>query len=95
MPVRPECRPCPRPGSPEWKAARGSARWRRQARLAGSSTGCREARRVFSEPAERDRLTAQGANLALGSPEDYAAHIASELDRWGRVIRTAGIKSEL
>ncbi len=54
----------------------------------------REARRVFSEPAERDRLTAQGANLALGSPEDYAAHIASELDRWGRVIRTAGIKGE-
>ncbi len=54
----------------------------------------RETRRAFSEPAERERLVAQGANLALGSPEDYAAHIRAELERWGRVIRAAGIKGE-
>ena len=54
----------------------------------------RESRRIFSEPAERDRLIAQGANLALGSPEAYAAHIVQELERWRRVVRTAGIKSE-
>ena len=54
----------------------------------------RETRRVFSDPAERDRLTAQGAIMALGSPEDYALHIAQELDRWGRMIREAGIRGE-
>jgi len=54
----------------------------------------REARRIFSDPAQRDRLTAQGALLALGPPEAYAAHIGAELQRWGRVIRTAGIKGE-
>ena len=54
----------------------------------------RETRRVFSEPNERDRLLAQGAAPALGSPEDYSAHIRAELERWGRVIRAAGIKSE-
>jgi tripartite-type tricarboxylate transporter receptor subunit TctC len=54
----------------------------------------RETRRVFSEPVERERQFAQGANLALGTPEAYAAHIAAERERWGGVIRAAGIKGE-
>jgi hypothetical protein len=40
------------------------------------------------------RLVAQGALLPLGSPEDFAAFIAAERNRWGEVIRRAGIKTE-
>ncbi len=54
----------------------------------------RETRRIFSEPELRDRLVAQGATVGLGTPESFAAHVAAEIDRWGRVIRAAGIKME-
>jgi tripartite-type tricarboxylate transporter receptor subunit TctC len=54
----------------------------------------REGRRIFSEPELRERLILQGATIHLDPPEVYAAHIESELQRWGRVIRGAGIKPE-
>jgi tripartite-type tricarboxylate transporter receptor subunit TctC len=54
----------------------------------------RETRRAFSDPDMRNRLLAQGASLGLGSPESFSAWIASEHERWGRVIRAAGIKVE-
>lgn len=52
----------------------------------------REARRALSEPDNRERLTAQGAVLPLGTPEALGAHVAAESARWGKVIRAAGIK---
>ena len=54
----------------------------------------REARRVFSEPDTRERFVSQGAVLPLGTPEALAAFVAADSQRWGRVIRTAGIKLE-
>ena len=54
----------------------------------------REARRAFSAGDVRDRFVAQGVEFALGSPEDFAAHIAADSKRWGEVIRRAGIKLE-
>jgi tripartite-type tricarboxylate transporter receptor subunit TctC len=53
-----------------------------------------EAKRAFQAPDVRERLSAQQLTLPLGSPEDFAAHIAAETQRWGDVIRTAGIKAE-
>jgi len=32
--------------------------------------------------------------LPLGTPEDFAAHVASETKRWGDIIRRANIKME-
>jgi len=29
-----------------------------------------------------------------GTPQDFAAFIKSETEKWGRVIRTSGIKPE-
>jgi tripartite-type tricarboxylate transporter receptor subunit TctC len=54
----------------------------------------REANKAFSAPDVRDRFLAQGVEFALGSPEDFGAHIAAETKRWGEVIRRAGIKLE-
>ena len=53
-----------------------------------------EARTAFAAPAVRERLLQQGLALPLGSPEDFAAHIAAENSRWGEVIRKGGIKLE-
>ena len=54
----------------------------------------REARRALSEPDARERFVSQGTLLPLGTPEALGAHVAAESQRWGRVIRAAGIKLE-
>jgi tripartite-type tricarboxylate transporter receptor subunit TctC len=51
-----------------------------------------EGRKTFSAPDVRERLTAQGIMLPLGTPEEYGAFIASEHKRWGEIIRALGIK---
>src|SRR5262249_40951189 len=45
-------------------------------------------------PEVRERLSKQGLQLPLGSPEEFAVLIAAESKRWGEVIRTGGIKLE-
>jgi tripartite-type tricarboxylate transporter receptor subunit TctC len=54
----------------------------------------REANKVFSVQDTRDRFVKQGAAMPLGTPEDFARHIAAESARYGEVIRKAGIKLE-
>jgi tripartite-type tricarboxylate transporter receptor subunit TctC len=51
-----------------------------------------EARKAFSSPDLKARLEGQGLTLPLGSPEDFASHIAAETARWGDVIRKGNIK---
>jgi tripartite-type tricarboxylate transporter receptor subunit TctC len=53
-----------------------------------------ETRKAFEMPEVRERLMKQGLQLPLGSPEEFAALIATESKRWGEVIRTGGIKLE-
>jgi tripartite-type tricarboxylate transporter receptor subunit TctC len=53
-----------------------------------------EARKAFESPEVRERLAAQNLTLPLGTPEDFAVHIAAETKRWGDVIRAANIKME-
>jgi tripartite-type tricarboxylate transporter receptor subunit TctC len=54
----------------------------------------REARRALSESDARERFVSQGAVLPLGTPEALGAFVTAETQRWGRVIRSAGIKLE-
>jgi tripartite-type tricarboxylate transporter receptor subunit TctC len=53
-----------------------------------------EATKAFTSPDLKSRLEAQGLTLPLGSPEDFAAHIAAETARWGEVIRKGNVKVE-
>ena len=49
---------------------------------------------LMKEPEVRDRLLAQGAEPQPGSPEDLRRYLAGEIEKWGKVIREAGIKAE-
>lgn len=49
---------------------------------------------LMNEPETRDRLLAQGAEPQPGTPEDLRRHLAGEIEKWGKVIREAGIKAE-
>jgi tripartite-type tricarboxylate transporter receptor subunit TctC len=49
---------------------------------------------LMKEPETRDRLLAQGAEPAPGSPDYLRNHLAGEIAKWGKVIREAGIKAE-
>lgn len=51
-----------------------------------------EARKVFSAPDVRDKLTPLGMTLPLGTPDDFSKFIATESDRWNEVIKQAKIK---
>ena len=45
-------------------------------------------------PDVRTKLEAAGIEVQGGSPQDYAALIKSDLAKWGRVVREAGIAAE-
>ncbi len=47
---------------------------------------------LMMEPEMRERLLAQGAEPVSGPPEMLRAHLAREMETWGKVIREAGLK---
>ena len=47
---------------------------------------------ILKQPEVVQKMNAQGFNLIGGTPEDFAALIKAEGDRWGAVIRRANIK---
>jgi tripartite-type tricarboxylate transporter receptor subunit TctC len=53
-----------------------------------------ESRKAFEAPEARERLTKQGLQMPLGTPEEFGAFIGVESKRWGEVIRAGGIKLE-
>jgi tripartite-type tricarboxylate transporter receptor subunit TctC len=54
----------------------------------------REVNAAFADPAIKARLETLIASAMPGSPADFGKLIADETERWGKVIRTAGIKAE-
>jgi tripartite-type tricarboxylate transporter receptor subunit TctC len=53
-----------------------------------------EVARALALPEVRESLTRQGLVLATGGPDELAAVIRRELERWGKVVRDANIKAE-
>jgi tripartite-type tricarboxylate transporter receptor subunit TctC len=49
---------------------------------------------ALAEPRIKARLADLGAAPLAGSPADFGKFIANEAGKWGKVIRTAGIKAE-
>ena len=50
--------------------------------------------RALRDPDVIAKLTQQGAIVAGGTPEEFAAFMQGEFERWGDVIKKAGIKVE-
>ncbi|NVO17192.1 MAG: tripartite tricarboxylate transporter substrate binding protein [Rhodoplanes sp.] len=47
---------------------------------------------AMKSPDVKDKLAAQGAILVGDTPEEFAAYIRSEIDKWRKVVVAAGVK---
>ncbi|HMK78589.1 MAG TPA: tripartite tricarboxylate transporter substrate binding protein [Xanthobacteraceae bacterium] len=50
--------------------------------------------RALKDPATAARLAALGYSPIVGGPADYADNLRGEIEKWGRVVRSANIKVE-
>ena len=50
--------------------------------------------RALRTPEVREHLLRQGAEPVGGTPDEFAAYLRKETDKWARVVRTAGIKPD-
>ena len=50
--------------------------------------------RALAQREVRERLLNIGFEPAPGSAEDFAAFLRAEVDKWGNIVRTAGIKQD-
>lgn len=50
--------------------------------------------RIMADAELRERLSSQGLDPVSSTPEQFAAHIKSELAKFARIVKTAGIKPE-
>jgi tripartite-type tricarboxylate transporter receptor subunit TctC len=49
---------------------------------------------MLADPTVKARFTELGASLLPGSSADFGKLIANETEKWGKVIKFAGIKPE-
>ena len=54
----------------------------------------RELVRAFNAPEVREQVTNSGGEIAADSPEEFAAFVRAENEKWSKVIRDAGIKPD-
>ena len=54
----------------------------------------REVNKVYAVPATSSRFLNQGAAMPLGTPEDFGKYILAESNRYGDIVKRAGIKLE-
>jgi tripartite-type tricarboxylate transporter receptor subunit TctC len=54
----------------------------------------REINAGLSDPKIRARITELGATVLAGSPPDFRKMIAVETEKWGKVVRASGARSE-
>ncbi len=53
-----------------------------------------EANRILRSPEIKQRLATDGALPRWGTPADLAAYLKADFDRWGAVVKKAGIKAD-
>jgi len=53
-----------------------------------------DVRGVMALPDIRQRVTDLGFDVIASTPEAFAVQVKAEIERWGKVIKSAGIKAE-
>jgi len=48
--------------------------------------------KVLAQPEMKERLTGQGAGVVTSTPEEFAAHIKTEIANWGRIVAASGAR---
>jgi tripartite-type tricarboxylate transporter receptor subunit TctC len=54
----------------------------------------REINAGLADPKLKARFADIGAAVFVGSPSDFAKHIAAETEKWGKVVRAANIRAD-
>src|ERR1700722_6565933 len=54
----------------------------------------REIDALLAAPKIKARLAELGGQVAAGTPADFGRFIAAETDKWGKVVRAAGVKAD-
>ena len=54
----------------------------------------RDASRVLNHAETRERLTSMGVDVIVNSPEEFGTYLRSEIARYTKIVKTAGLKAE-
>jgi tripartite-type tricarboxylate transporter receptor subunit TctC len=54
----------------------------------------KETNAILADPKVKPRFADLGATVFASSPTEFAKFIADETEKWGKVVRFAGIKPE-
>jgi tripartite-type tricarboxylate transporter receptor subunit TctC len=54
----------------------------------------KEINAALADPQMKARLADLGGTVVPGSPADFGRLVADDTEKWGKVIRAAGIKAE-
>jgi tripartite-type tricarboxylate transporter receptor subunit TctC len=50
--------------------------------------------KILRDPAAREKIAAQGFNIVTSTPDELAAYIRSEHEKWGKLVKVSGAKVE-
>ena len=50
--------------------------------------------KALREPDLRQRLASQGADPLTSSPDEFAAYLRAEIDKWAKVVKAAGARAD-
>ena len=50
--------------------------------------------KALALPDAKERITGLGFDIIANTPEQFTAQIKAEIDKWGKVIRAAGVKAD-
>ena len=53
-----------------------------------------ETSRALRSAEVKERITGEGMEVVASTPEEFAAYIKSETEKWTKVIKSAGIKPQ-
>ena len=54
----------------------------------------KEAVAVMAMPSIRERCEREGMTVVTGTPQEFTAHIRTEIEKWAKIVKSAGIQPE-